>query len=426
MFSRRLSKHASIVFLSTIAVALGTTAEAEDPPARPNTYGQVKAFLAKHTDLVELADQKGGRVLVAPAYQGRVMTSTLDGEHGMSFGFICYDFIEKAQNDLRFNNYGGEERLWISPEGGQFSLFFEPGLKQQKLKDWYTPKDINEGAWNVIARGGSVIRMDRKMKLQNTSGTRFDLNVARDVRILSGRDVAKLLGNDVAEILGGDGVKSVAFETVNRITNRGRPWTKRQGLISLWMLGMLNSSPRTVVIVPYRPGDEAELGPVVRADYFGALGPDRLKILPEAILFRADAKYRSKLGTSKRRAVDVLGSIDFHGGVLTFVQFSMPDDVAKQPYMNNIWENPLDEPYDGDVINSYNDGPNDLGSQMGKFYELETLSPAAELKTGETLTHRNRTVHVKADAKTLDRLARRIFGVSLERVRKEMMQRSRG
>ena len=133
-----------------------------------------------------------------------------------------------------------------------------------------------------------------------------------------------------------------------------------------------------MIIVPYRPGDEATLGPVVKSDYFGAIPPERLKIIPEAILLRADAQWRSKIGTSQRRARNVLGSIDFEGGVLTLVQFSMPEDPAKAAYMNNMWELPQAHPYRGDVANSYNDGPTGPGKQgMGNFYEIESLSPAA-------------------------------------------------
>ena len=403
------------------AVACSGAVGAGENVKRPSTYRAVKEFLTKHAEIVELKNDQDGRVIVCPDYQGRVMTSTLDGEDGMSFGFICYDFIEKGRKDLHFNNYGGEERMWISPEGGQFSLWFEPGMKTQKLEDWYTPKDLNDGPWEVVSgKDQPSVRMKRQMKLQNTSGTQFDVEVTRDVSMLSDRRIAELFGKRVARTLRGEGVKSVAFETANRITNQGKPWTAETGLISVWMLGMFNSSPKTVAMIPYRPGDEAELGPAVRADYFGKLSSDRLKVLPEAILFRADGNYRSKLGTSKQRAVDVLGSIDFANGVLTLVKFSMPEDAAEQPYLNNIWGNPLEKPYDGDVINSYNDGPSELGTQMGKFYELETLSPSRELKTGETLSHFNRTIHIRAEIKTLNRIAKSVLGIDLKTVRKEM------
>ena len=169
------------------------------------------------------------------------------------------------------------------------------------------------------------------------------------------------------------------------------------------------------------PGPEDSLGPVVKADYFGQVPPDRLKVLPEAVLFRADSRYRSKIGTSQRRARDVLGSIDFANGVLTIVKFTMPDDPAQERYLNNMWESPLDEPYVGDVINSYNDGPaspDEAG--FGEFYEIESLSPAKILGGGQSLEHRHRTFHLRADEETLAALAKEILGVEWQAVRDAM------
>jgi hypothetical protein len=90
---------------------------------------------------------------------------------------------------------------------------------------------------------------------------------------------------------------------------------------------------------------------------------------------------------------------------------------VKHSYLNNMWELPQARPYTGDVTNAYNDGPNDLGQQMGAFYEIESISPAAVLKTGESLMHRHRTIHVQADAATLAKLAKEALGVDLEAVR---------
>ena len=66
---------------------------------------------------------------VCPEWQGRVMTSTCGGLDGPSFGFVNREFIEAGKLDPHFNNYGGEDRLWLSPEGGQFSLWFKPGVE---------------------------------------------------------------------------------------------------------------------------------------------------------------------------------------------------------------------------------------------------------------------------------------------------------
>jgi hypothetical protein len=415
---------APVVVAVVVVVGVVTASSTADGAQRKGSamsYGEVRDFLARHTQVVELDGGEGALVAICPQWQGRVMTSTCDGEDGPSFGFVNRAFIEAGRRDPRFNNYGGEDRMWLSPEGGPFSLWFAPGA-EQTLENWYTPPALNEGAFELASGpDDSQCRLTKRMQLENASATSFDLEVTREVRLLSERDLGALFGGRAAETMTARGVKRVAYETVNTITNRGVPMTREKGLVSIWMLGMLGASPETVIIVPYQPGDEGRLGPPVKSDYFGPVPPERLKILPEAILLLADGKFRAKIGTSPRRARNVLGSIDYDGGALTLVHFSMPDDPAGHAYMNNAWELPQAEPYVGDVANSYNDGPPEPGKPgLGAFYEIESLSPAAALAPGESLTHCHRTVHLHADPATLAELAREVLGVDPETVRKAM------
>ena len=75
------------------------------------------------------------------------------------------------------------------------------------------------------------------------------------------------------------------------------------------------------------------------------------------------------------------------------------------------------EPYKGDVVNSYNDGPPAPDKPpLGPFYELETSSPAAALAPGGSLVHRHRTIHLVGERSALDAVARRVLGVSLDEV----------
>ena len=388
-------------------------------------YAEARDFLAKHTHLVELSDGRGARVAVAPEWQGRVMTSTCGGPTGPSFGFINHDFIAAGKPDPRFNNYGSEDRMWICPEGGQFSFWFKLGA-EQLMDNWRMPSALNEGTWQVLdSPTDRLVRMATHMNLKNASDTTFDLDVSRDVQLLGADDLGRLLGKGkggspiFAETKTGTvPIKLVAYETVNRITNRGPALSKKTGLVSIWILGMLNPGPQTVIIFPYKPGSQAELGPAVKADYCGVIPPDRLKITPQAALLRADGDFRSKIGVSPRRARNVLGSIDFQAGVLTIVHFDMPDDPARHDYLNNMFEAHQADPYAGDVTNAYNDGPNpQSGERLGAFYELESISPARELKTGETLLHCHRTIHVQADTATFGKLAQDILGVDLNVVR---------
>jgi hypothetical protein len=76
-----------------------------------------------------------------------------------------------------------------------------------------------------------------------------------------------------------------------------------------------------------------------------------------------------------------------------------------------------DAPFAGDVVNSYNDGPASPGAKpLGPFYELESSSPAAALKPGETLTHVHTTIHIQGPDKALDEIARAVFGVGVKEI----------
>jgi hypothetical protein len=79
-----------------------------------------------------------------------------------------------------------------------------------------------------------------------------------------------------------------------------------------------------------------------------------------------------------------------------------------------MWEI-MDDPYSGDVVNSYNDGvPASGGKPLGPFYELETSSPAKELESGESIVHIHRTFHMQGDRTELDEISQQLLGVSLQ------------
>ena len=87
-------------------------------------------------------------VTVCPDYQGRIMTSTCAGPNGASLGWVNYDFITAGKHSPAFNNFGGEDRFWLGPEGGQFGLFFQMEMKQI-VQNWYTPPELNTGTFRV-------------------------------------------------------------------------------------------------------------------------------------------------------------------------------------------------------------------------------------------------------------------------------------
>jgi hypothetical protein len=237
------------------------------------------------------------------------------------------------------------------------------------------------------------------MSLVNYSGASFEIDVDRTVRLLNTSDVETHFG-----AAAGPGARMVAFESSNTVTNVGKnAWQPKSGLVSIWILGMFTPSPETTVAIPFQPGPVPTLGPIVNDAYFGNVPAGRLRATDAVIFFRGDGQYRSKIGLPPPRALSFAGSYDAARRVLTVVQYTRPSGATN--YVNSMWEIQR-EPFKGDVINSYNDGPPEPGKPpLGPFYELETSSPALSLAPGQTFTHVHRTVHAVGSAIDLDRLA---------------------
>ena len=393
--------------LGTAALVVMTTTALLAPRAGAASFGDDAAFLKRHTDLIMLSDKQGlADVAVAPAWQGRVMTSTAGGEAGPSFGWINRELIASGKLQPHINVFGGEDRFWLGPEGGQFSIFFAQGAKFE-LADWFTPAPIDTLPYKVLSQSRNQAVFGAEFALTNYSGARFEVAVNRQVRLLERAAAWKKLGaKPLAE------VSLVAYETDNRITNRGkRAWKKETGLLSVWILGMFTPSPSATIVVPIKPGPESELGVKVTSDYFGSVPPDRLVVKDQVVYFSADGKFRSKIGINPRRSKAVLGSYDADNKVLTLVQFSQPAGVTD--YVNSLWKL-QDNPYGGDAANCYNDGPPAPGAKpLGPFCELESSSPAAALAPGQSLSHVHRTVHLSGAESALDGVAQAVLGVSL-------------
>lgn len=369
------------------------------------TYGYDLAFLKKNNiEIIELTETNSkAKVLIAPGYQGRVMTSSANNEQGTSFGWINYKLLESGEVNDQFNPVGGEERFWLGPEGGPFSIYFEQE-KEQIHKNWKVPAVIDTEKFDIKMQKPSSVKFAKTTSLVNASGTKFLLDIERNVRLLPGDTLITLFNVDFPAGI----FDVVAYQSENTITNIGdNAWTKESGLLSIWILSMFNPSPTTTVFIPYKT--EAE-GPVVNDEYFGKVPSDRLIVEPGAVYFKIDGKFRSKIGIPPERATNLCGSYDSEKNVLTLVWGSLP--AEPMDYVNSTWGD-QENPYAGDAINAYNDGPLEDGSIMGPFYEIETSSPAAKLQPGESLTHIQRVVHVQGDSVKIAKLVNKLFDLNL-------------
>jgi hypothetical protein len=361
-------------------------------------------FLKQHGDITLLEAPHGARVAVSAKYQARVMTSAVSLS-GKSLGWVNRAQISSGQTGLPFDNYGGEDRFWLGPEGGQFSVFFPPGAPFE-LEHWQTPPGFQEGAWDIAGQGPGFASFERGFRVTNASGTPFEAAVKRRIELLDAASVSHALGVTLPER-----VEWVAYRSDNQLTNAGsQAWTEQTGLVSIWSLGMFVPADDTWVVVPF---DRAGQGPIVSSDYFGELSEPRLQVdqARGVVKFLADGRFRSKIGLSPSRSRPVAGSYTRSEQRLTVIRYSVPTEP--RPYVNSKWELQT-EPYAGDLFNSYNHGTLEAGKLAEvRFYELESSSPGAALAPGASLGHEQQTFHFVGEEPALDQIATRVLGISL-------------
>ena len=136
-------------------------------------------------------------------------------------------------------------------------------------------------------------RFHHKTKLVNHSGTKFNVGIDRTVKLLNQQDASQILGVQL-----GKGLRMVGYETDNRITNAGDiAWKPETGLLSIWILGMYNPSPKTTVVIPFKPGDEKTLGPKVNDTYFGKVPPSTCESKNKNCFSEVMERDEEKLGS---------------------------------------------------------------------------------------------------------------------------------
>ena len=371
------------------------------------TFGYDLQFLNRYDSVIVLSNKSGeARIIVSPKYQAKVFTSTAEGDKGSSFGWINYGAFDKLVPHM--NAYGGENRLWLGPEGGQYSVYFAPGA-EQVYENWQTAPEIDSEAWNLQAVSETSVSMRKEMSITNYKGSMLSVVSERVVTLLSTNEISDKLNVKIPE-----SVKPVGYTTQNSITNAGdNQWTEDTGTISIWMLDMFTPSPSAVTVVPYVQGSEDELGKVATTDYFGDIPPQWLQITEKAIYLKVDGKHRAKLGVAPKRAKPIAGNYDPQAKVLTIAVFDVEKEAA---YLNQEWRLDAD-PLKGDAVNAYNDGPLEDGSQMGPFYEIESVSPAAFLMPGESMRHRHDVYHFVGDEAQLTLLSEALLGVSIDEIK---------
>ncbi|MEZ4904301.1 MAG: DUF6786 family protein [Spirosomataceae bacterium] len=83
------------------------------------------------------------------------------------------------------------------------------------FNDWQVPSVIDSEPFELITSAKSKIAFHKTASLTNYSGTKFDIVIERSVEILS------KVAIEIALNLPLKGIKTVAYETTNQLTNQG-------------------------------------------------------------------------------------------------------------------------------------------------------------------------------------------------------------
>lgn len=386
----------------------GTNTSGKQPAKRypEGTFGYDLHFLKKQdSNLVVLkSEDSNAQIIVSPKYQAKVFTSTAEGQEGRSFGWVNYKAFS-GPADPHMNGYGGENRFWLGPEGGIYSLYFKPG-SSMIFKNWHTPGAFDTATWQIIAQNGtSAITMHKDMALKNYRGFNLSIGVERKITLLDRSEITNQLA-----IPNNNAISVVGYQTDNRITNTGAfAWTEKTGMPCIWILDMFTPSERGVIAIPFKPVKDKQES-IATTDYFGSIPPDRLKYTDSVLYLKVDGKSRGKLGLPPSRAKGVEGSYDAAHHVLTILTADIDEDGK---YLYQKWDT-TGAAFAGDALNAYNDGPLEDGTQMGPFYEMESVSPAAFLGAGASLSHRQTVYHFTGNDNDLNVISKKVLGISIE------------
>ena len=287
---------------AALAPACGT-AQAPSPADGLRRYQEDLDLLKANVKVVELSDEEGrARVAVVPAYQGRVMTSTAGGPDGFSLGWINEELDRLLGDPGAHEPLRRRGPLLVRARGRAVRRLLREGrpLRPRALAD-------PGGRRHRALRPPGGQQDPGRLPADGLPDQLLGLHLRPPGR--PHRPAARARRGRVAPSASSlpEGVDVVAFESENRVTNTGsEPWTRETGLLSIWILGMFPPSDGATVVIPFVPGPEEELGPVVNDAYFGKVPADRLVVEDERLFFRADGRYRSKIGIPPRRATPVM------------------------------------------------------------------------------------------------------------------------
>jgi hypothetical protein len=117
------------------------------------------------------------------------MTSTPAGLAGISCGWLNYELIASGKFQPHINAFGGEDRFWLGPEGGQFSIFFK-NSDPFELEHWQTPAVIDSIPYVVSEQAVRRVVFRHTASLTNYWGRPFTFEIQRALSLLDAAENA--------------------------------------------------------------------------------------------------------------------------------------------------------------------------------------------------------------------------------------------
>jgi len=409
------------------ASAAGQVTFGQDHELFIDLYGQYERGVNEQ-GVVSLTTQDGnGRVDILPAAQARIMGLTTQGAEGRNIVWLDRGLLRRfadGEREQHINAIGGLWRFWVHPEGGPNAVFFPENLPvaEQEFEQWQTPAGIDSIPFSVVPNSvtSNQASFASRVQIVNTKGTRFDVQLGRTVTVLERDAIEEILGVQLP-----DTVTASAFKTIDVLTNMGPKMNKEDGLLSIWGLSQFPTSENTFNGIPILEGPENELGRRVSTyPSFGALGPDQLVTIKgtdivtgkdvSVHVFKGHGQQRRKMGVTPARALQVAANWSADTGIFNLLKYNKPR--AGVGHINSDW-GPQENPFDGDEVNSFNDGPGDKGEPpVGRdspFTEFEASSEARELNTGESVSLPAISITLEGPAEAINPAAKRNIFVNL-------------
>ena len=333
-----------------VVVACSSTPKAVNPAGSPEREKTMPTFTTFADDVAFLAQVRtrpGVRIAERRARRRlRQVPRPRDDERRRAEGRkprlrSIASSSRRARPATPFDNYGGEDRFWLGPEGGQYGLYFPPG-KPFVFDNWQTParharrrvgrrRSARPGAVTFArTHGGDQLRghaLRRRRRAQGVAAFGRRRDEARSASPCRRRQVGRL--------------RDVEHDHEQGQRRRGR---RRRGLAQ-------RVDPRHVRARRRAPTSSCPSKPERRRARSSTIATSA-RCLPIAsrdeatgfLRVQVRRKYRSKIGLGPARAKPVLGSYSDESRLLTIVLYTKPEGATR--YVNSMWEIQK-EPYGG-------------------------------------------------------------------------------